>query len=331
MCRRIVTCATLAISYQHSSIDVITTEEEYDDECIELSRSDYDNNVDRVQNSGVEVIYKGRVERSRSMSTCAIKSKWTRSRSRFRNAERPTDLRKRNDSVSESAIDYQRITIDFAEGAQEYLGTSEGDYDDICLDNDPRMVIDRRDMEMKKEYDVDGDRIPFCWPPFRVGMPKLFAPVTPFSSALKVAQKLNDDDDDYVNRVQDSDVGATKSKCFYEFLEKRRSREQVIDCPPDLGTYIDGMMGSIDYDYQFEHGTSNIDECLPCEEQTGIEVETIEIDRVIIEWCCGYNRLGQPSKHSPGCRVVRLTIDDDLRTLDGFHEALNIARHCPPN
>ena len=89
------------------------------------------------------------------------------------------------------------------------------------------------------------------------------------------------------------------------------------------------MMESIDYDHPFEQGTSDVVECLPCEDQTGIEAETIEIDRVIIEWCCGNNsRLGRPSRYSQGCRVVRLTIDDDLRALDGLHKALNIVNNA---
>jgi hypothetical protein len=39
--------------------------------------------------------------------------------------------------------------------------------------------------------------------------------------------------------------------------------------------------------------------------------------------------LGQPSKYSSGCKVVRLTIDDDLRTIEGLEKALEIVKRCP--
>jgi hypothetical protein len=51
---------------------------------------------------------------------------------------------------------------------------------------------------------------------------------------------------------------------------------------------------------------------------------------VIIEWCCGRDSmLGKPSTHSDGCKVVRLTIDDDLRTLEGLQKAMRIVQDCP--
>jgi hypothetical protein len=89
-------------------------------------------------------------------------------------------------------------------------------------------------------------------------------------------------------------------------------------------------MEGIDCDYPFEHEMLRINDCLPCSEQTDMEAETDEFDRVIIEWCCGNNSLlGQPSKYSPGCKVVRLTIDDDLRATDGLEKALEIVKRCP--
>jgi hypothetical protein len=58
-------------------------------------------------------------------------------------------------------------------------------------------------------------------------------------------------------------------------------------------------------------------DCLTCEEQLETVAEYPDPDRVIIEWCCGHDSLlGCPSKYSKGCKVVRLTIDDDLRMLD---------------
>jgi hypothetical protein len=53
-------------------------------------------------------------------------------------------------------------------------------------------------------------------------------------------------------------------------------------------------------------------------------------DRVLIEWCCGpHSLLGQPSAYSNGCKVVRLTIDDDFRTTQGLASALRMIRKRP--
>jgi hypothetical protein len=81
---KVTICATLEISYQHSNNDVIGTKEESDGECVELSNSDCSDNADRVQNSGVEMINEGEVQHFQGMSTCTLKPKWTRRRSRCR-------------------------------------------------------------------------------------------------------------------------------------------------------------------------------------------------------------------------------------------------------
>jgi hypothetical protein len=53
-------------------------------------------------------------------------------------------------------------------------------------------------------------------------------------------------------------------------------------------------------------------------------------DRVIIEWCCGHDSmLGESSKRSSGCEVVRLTIDDDLRASEALQKAIQIFQDCP--
>jgi hypothetical protein len=53
-------------------------------------------------------------------------------------------------------------------------------------------------------------------------------------------------------------------------------------------------------------------------------------DRVIIEWCCGRDSmLGKSSKRSGGCKVVRLTIDDDLRASEGLQKAIQVLQNCP--
>ena len=50
-------------------------------------------------------------------------------------------------------------------------------------------------------------------------------------------------------------------------------------------------------------------------------------DRTIVEFCCGHNsRIGQPRNKKPGCRVVRLTVDDDLRKRSGMETALKAVR-----
>ena len=38
---------------------------------------------------------------------------------------------------------------------------------------------------------------------------------------------------------------------------------------------------------------------------------------------------GRPSTYSDGCKVIRLTIDDDLRTMEGLRKALRIVQDCP--
>ena len=46
---------------------------------------------------------------------------------------------------------------------------------------------------------------------------------------------------------------------------------------------------------------------------------TESYDRVIIEFCCGENsRIGQPTKHSKGCKVIRITKEHDLTTKSGL-------------
>jgi hypothetical protein len=104
------------------------------------------------------------------------------------------------------------------------------------------------DVKNITEYDVDGDRIPFFWPPFRKGTPTLFLPHKP--AQMKGGLRKVSAQDHY--------------------------------------------------------------------------------DRVIIEWCCGRDSmLGESSKRSSGCEVVRLTIDDDLRTSEGLQKAIQILQDCP--
>jgi hypothetical protein len=55
-----------------------------------------------------------------------------------------------------------------------------------------------------------------------------------------------------------------------------------------------------------------------------------QFDRVLIQWCCGYHSLlGQPKVRNKGCKVIRLTIDDDLRTPQGLNKALKIIEMRP--
>jgi hypothetical protein len=62
-------------------------------------------------------------------------------------------------------------------------------------------------------------------------------------------------------------------------------------------------------------------------------VNVIEVERtgrVITEWCCGHDSmLGQASTCSKGCRIMRLTIDDDLETPAGLNKALDVVKDCP--
>jgi hypothetical protein len=74
----------------------------------------------------------------------------------------------------------------------------------------------------------------------------------------------------------------------------------------------------------------DVADCFPCEDQSAIVSESHDFEWVIIEWCYGRDsRLGRPSKYSQVCKVIRLTIDDDLRTLNGLHRALEIVEQCP--
>jgi hypothetical protein len=133
--------------------------------------------------------------------------------------------------------------------------------------------------------------------------------------------------------VRDHGIVAIKSNGFHEFMEKINSPVRDIDCPSDRMEYwrtclrerIDEAMETVGYDHQSEQN-----DCLPCSEQEDIEKETDEFDRVSIEWCCGRNsKLGQPSTYSTGCKAIRLTIDDDLRAVEGLENAFEIAKQCP--
>jgi hypothetical protein len=91
-----------------------------------------------------------------------------------------------------------------------------------------------------------------------------------------------------------------------------------------------------DYIIRKRHRDRLLVDCLPCGEQpNGVtrSIDTAEAeraDRVIIEWCCaGDSMLGQASTYSKGCQVIRLTIDDDLRTPEGLEVALDIVKRCP--
>ena len=52
--------------------------------------------------------------------------------------------------------------------------------------------------------------------------------------------------------------------------------------------------------------------------------------RTIVEFCCGENsRLGQPRLGLPGCKVIRLTAKDDLRTAAGREAAIRAVSDNP--
>jgi hypothetical protein len=98
---------------------------------------------------------------------------------------------------------------------------------------------------------------------------------------------------------------------------------------PLLFNDVNGLWSTLRYGC-LEHGGPDVVDCLPCEDQSGTTAESHDFDRVIVEWCCGHDSLlGRTSQYSQGCKVIRLTLDDDLRTLDGLHKALGIAKQCP--
>ena len=48
-------------------------------------------------------------------------------------------------------------------------------------------------------------------------------------------------------------------------------------------------------------------------------------DRVLIEICAGHDsRLGQPRAVADGCVAVRVTVDDDLTSVEGVHKVLDL-------
>ena len=53
-----------------------------------------------------------------------------------------------------------------------------------------------------------------------------------------------------------------------------------------------------------------------------IRREISETPRRVIEICCGKNSaLGQKTRYSENCEVVRITIEDDFTTEKGFRKA----------
>jgi hypothetical protein len=133
----------------------------------------------------------------------------------------------------------RHIPIEFADGTQ-HLGTKD-DYDDLCLEDDPRMMVYRRSDEWEGDYDVDGDGIPYYWPPFRNGTPEIFTPVTTKDTwapcpCREGCQKSQRKEDDYVTMVHDPNVVVPKSSGFHEFVEKRTSPDRVAGCPPQFGS-----------------------------------------------------------------------------------------------
>jgi hypothetical protein len=126
----------------------------------------------------------------------------------------------------------------------------------------------------------------------------------------------------------------------YETLQPRVVDE---DTGPLLSFDYDGRWLVL-RDGRLKVEIARVDDCLTCVEQSGPEIqcrdpsddrvrtvaEVTHYDRVIIEWCCGHDSLlGRTSKYSKGCKVERLTIDVDLRTLAGLQQALQIVKPCP--
>jgi hypothetical protein len=140
-------------------------------------------------------------------------------------------------------------------------------------------------------------------------------------------------------------LGVSRLKKRYRFCNRATliPCKGVVDRPPYAAFLIDEKIAPLLFDDVnglgsalrygcLGRGTSGGVDCLPCEDQAAVMAQTHEFDQVIIEWCCGHDsRLGRPSRYSQGCRVARLTIDDDFRTLDGLHKALEIAKRCPPD
>ena len=53
-------------------------------------------------------------------------------------------------------------------------------------------------------------------------------------------------------------------------------------------------------------------------------------NRILLEFCCGeHSRIGQRRNIKPGCKVVRLTVKDDLRTSKGKEAALTAVKSNP--
>ena len=53
--------------------------------------------------------------------------------------------------------------------------------------------------------------------------------------------------------------------------------------------------------------------------KTAAAATSEKYDRVIVEFCCGENsRIGQTTKYSKGCKVIRITKEHDLTTKSGL-------------
>jgi hypothetical protein len=170
--------------------------------------------VNRAQSLGVEMKNKINVRHFQGISTCVSTKRWTRRRSGGQIDKH----------AIESGATQRHALIDFEDGAQ-HLGTGE-DENDHRLEDDPRMMVYLRSIETEGEYNADGDRIPYYWPPFRNGTPETLTPVTteakwvPCPCRVGCRKRLYEENV-YEDVARDPGIVVTKSNGFHEFVGEK--------------------------------------------------------------------------------------------------------------
>jgi hypothetical protein len=263
---------------------------------------------------------------------------------------------------------YQHITIDFAGGDQGHFGASPSDYEDN-VDNADRVRNSDVAWPCRKRYGGRArrsqsvticatkskwtrrrsrDRVAEC--PLNVGaridgVVEIIDDYRACESSKRIPDFIRDCGGGTFGCEQIEETIQVLQLCNTDTLQRcvvdRPPYETLLvdeEITPLLFNDVNGLRSTLRYGC-VGNGTPEVVDCLPCEIVDCPPCEVVECppcedenDRVIIECCCRNNsRLGRPSRYSQGCRVARLTIDDDLRTLDGLHKALEIVKRCPPN
>jgi hypothetical protein len=306
---RNVTYAALAIYYQHTIVDFTRGARKPakvfpgdDDDAVE-DNSRVQDPYDACPNS-VAIVHEnvwfgqkrhlGSIRCSHGVTTCVAKSTWRKRRSRDTVIERPFDLSEHIDRIMELVDD------DYPYPSSNGMNNNDVDLSDACgvRDSDERDEV--LGLVSESYDDILGE----------------------FVDYLQTSQAL---------QIPQSREPETWQPRIVERLWCEKLVTSVVDedTTPLLFNDVDGLWSTLRCG-RLEHENPNVVNFLSCEEQSGTVAEYHDLGRVIVERCCGHDSLlGRRFKYSQGCKVIRLTIDDDLRTLDGLRKALEIAKQCP--